>query len=123
MKAAANTELYKLEKHPIQIDIDTGIHENSSEHTDDNASPRAEDSYNPNKVRHVQQDIVSKQYHVEHDENISQTMRKKYTVQHMFRTMKTAKNFCCCKLQICLEKIILNDSITHNLKVCVTTNI
>ena len=55
----ANTELYDLEKHAIQIDIDTCIHENSSEHTDDNASSRAEDSYNPNKVSHMQQDIVS----------------------------------------------------------------
>ena len=43
LKAAADTELYDLEKHAIQIDIDKHKYENSSENTDDNSSPRADD--------------------------------------------------------------------------------
>ena len=74
LKAAADTELYDLEKRTIQIDIDKHTHDNSSERTDDHASPRAEESYNSNKVSHVQQDTVGKQYHVEHDENSLQTL-------------------------------------------------
>ena len=76
LKAAADTERYDLEKHTIQFDIDKGTIENSSNHTDDNASSRAEESYNPNKVSHMQQDTVGKKYHVEHDEDSLQTLRK-----------------------------------------------
>ena len=47
LKAAADTELYDLEKRTIQIDIDKHEYENSSENTDDNyydnSSPRADD--------------------------------------------------------------------------------
>ena len=43
LKAAADTELYDLEKHAIQIDIDKHEYDNSSENTDDNSSPSAED--------------------------------------------------------------------------------
>ena len=76
LKAAADTELYDLEKHAIQIDIEKCINKNSSNHTDDNASSRAEESYNPNKVSHMQQDTVGKQYHVKHDDNSLQTLQK-----------------------------------------------
>ena len=41
LKAAANTKLYDLEKHTIQIDIDKHNCKNSSDNTDDNSSPSA----------------------------------------------------------------------------------
>ena len=41
LKAAADTELYDLEKHAIQIDIVNHEYDNSSENTDDNSSPRS----------------------------------------------------------------------------------
>ena len=44
LKAAADTELYDLEKRAIQIDIDKHEYENSSNNTDDNSSPRADDN-------------------------------------------------------------------------------
>ena len=49
LKAAADTELYDLEKHAIQIDIDKHEYENSSDNTDDNSSPHADD----NSSRHA----------------------------------------------------------------------
>ena len=69
MKAAADTELYDLEKHAIQIDNDEQHNENSSDDTDDNSSSRAEDNTNCTKVSHVQKQTVGDKYHVEHDEN------------------------------------------------------
>ena len=48
LKVAADTELYELEKHAIQIDIDKHKSENSSDNTDDtyydNSSPCADDN-------------------------------------------------------------------------------
>ena len=44
LKAAADMELYDLEKRTIQIDTDKHEYENSSENTDDNSSPRADDN-------------------------------------------------------------------------------
>ena len=44
LKAAADMELYDLEKRTIQIDIDKHKYENSSDTTDDNSSPRADDN-------------------------------------------------------------------------------
>ena len=44
LEAAANTELYDLEKHAIQIDIEKHVYDNSSEFTDDNSSPSADDN-------------------------------------------------------------------------------
>ena len=69
LKAAADTKLYELEKCAIQIDIDNNNYENSSEDTDDNSSPSAEETCNPNIVSHVQPQTVGDQYHVEHDDN------------------------------------------------------
>ena len=86
MKAAADTELYDLEKCAIQIDIDKHNYENSSGNTDDdNSSPCADDNASqsaddnssqsadeylqPTKVSHVQLPKVGEKYHVEHDEN------------------------------------------------------
>ena len=44
LNAAADTELYDLEKRAIQIDIDKYQYENSSDNTDDNSSPHADDN-------------------------------------------------------------------------------
>ena len=52
LKAAADTELYDLEKHAIQIDIDKYKYDNSSQHADDNSSQRADD----NSSQHVDDD-------------------------------------------------------------------
>ena len=90
LKAAADTELYDLEKRTIQIDIDNHKYENSSDNTDDNSSPCADDNASqsaddnssqstddyiqPTKVSHVQSPTVSKKYHVDHDDNTLQKM-------------------------------------------------
>ena len=47
LKAAADTELYDLENHAIQIDIDKHKYDNSSENTDDNSSPCPDDNSSP----------------------------------------------------------------------------
>ena len=97
LKAAADTELYVLEKRAIQIDIDKHKYKNSSDNTDDNSSPCADDNSSPcaddnasqraddnssqsadeyiqpTKVSHVQLPTVCKKYHVNHDDN---TLRK-----------------------------------------------
>ena len=81
LKAAADTELYDLEKCTIQIDIDKHNYDYSSDNTDDNSrsgaddfsSPGADEHNNPNKVSHMQAQTVDDNYHVEHDEN---TLRK-----------------------------------------------
>ena len=47
LKAAADTELYEIEKRAIQIDTEKYENDNSSGRTDDtNSSQRAEDKYN-----------------------------------------------------------------------------
>ena len=43
LKAAANKELYELEKRAIQIDIENHEYDTASENTDDISSPRADD--------------------------------------------------------------------------------
>ena len=93
LKAAADTELYDLEKRAIQIDIDKHEYDNSSEYTYDNSSlsaddintnQRAEDYFTQraddndddilqNEVSHVHSPTVGEKYHVNHDDN---TLRK-----------------------------------------------
>ena len=89
LKTTANTKLYDLEKHTIQIDTDKYEYVNSSENSDDNsslcaddnASQRADDNsslsadddIHENEVSHVQLPTVSEKYHVKHDEK---TLRK-----------------------------------------------
>ena len=89
LKAAADTELYDLEKRAIQIDIDKHEYENSSDNTDDNSSSRADDNSNrpaddnssqsadddiqQTEVSHVQLPTVGEKYHVNNDDN---TLRK-----------------------------------------------
>ena len=50
LKAAADTELYDLEKRAIQIDIDKHEYDISSENTDDNSSPSADDDNSSHKA-------------------------------------------------------------------------
>ena len=85
LKAAADTELYDLEKHAIQIDIEKHKYDNSSKHTDHNSSPRADEDYSSQRadgndddilqaeVSHVQLPTVGEEYHVNHDDH---TLRK-----------------------------------------------
>ena len=69
LKAAADTELYNLEKHAIQIDIDNNTDENSSEYTEDKDSQVADEYSSQSTVSHVQPQTVGDQYQVEHDDN------------------------------------------------------
>ena len=92
LKAAADTELYDLENHAIQIERDKHEYENSSENTDGNSSPHADDDnasqraedYSSqcaaddddiiqSEVSHMQLPTVGEKYHVHHDDN---TLRK-----------------------------------------------
>ena len=94
LKAAADTELYDLEKRAIQMDIDKHEYDNSSEYTDDtyydNSSQRADendsqtaendssqsaddDDLQYTEVSHVQLPTVGEKYHVKHDDK---TLRK-----------------------------------------------
>ena len=87
LKAAADTELYEIEKRTIQIDTEKYESDNSSGRTDDtNSSQRAEDKYNSQRaddddendilqteVSHVQLPKNGEKYHDNHDEN---TLRK-----------------------------------------------
>ena len=96
LKAAADTELYEIEKRAIQIDTEKYDYDNSSGRTDDtNYSQRAEDSYSSQRaendyssqraddydydddendilqtqVSHVQLPKNGEKYHVNHDRN------------------------------------------------------
>ena len=95
LKTAADIELYDLEKHAIQMDIDKHEYDNSSEHTDDtyydnsspcadeNGSQRAENDSSQSadddddlqyiEVSHVQLPTVGEKYHVKRDDK---TLRK-----------------------------------------------
>ena len=91
LKAAADTELYEIEKHAIQIDTEKYEYDNSSGCTDDtNSSQRAQNDYSSQRaddyysqrdddddendilqtqVSHVQLPKNGEKYHVNHDEN------------------------------------------------------
>ena len=85
LKAAADTELYEIEKRAIQMDTDKYESDYSSGRTDNtNSSQRAEDEYNSQRadnddddtndilqteVSHVQLSKNGKNYHDNHDEN------------------------------------------------------
>ena len=94
LKAAADTELFDLEKGAIQIDIDKHEYENSSDNTDDNSSPHADDNSSrpaddnsspcadddkssqgtdddiqETEVSHMQLPTVSEKYHANNDDN------------------------------------------------------
>ena len=89
LKAAADTELYDLEKRAIQIDIENHEYENSSDNTDDNSSTQADDDITSQRaeeyssqsaddndddilqteVSHMQLPTVGEKYHDNHDDN------------------------------------------------------
>ena len=69
LKAAADTELYDLEKHAIQIDIDKHNYKNSNDNTDDNSSPSTDENTKSIKVSHMQLPTVGNKYHFDHDDN------------------------------------------------------
>ena len=95
LKAAADTELYEIEKRAIQIDTEKYEYDNSSGRTDEtNSSQRAENDYSSQRaddyysqraddddendilqtqVSHVQLPKNGEKHHVNHDEN---TLRK-----------------------------------------------
>ena len=59
LKAAADIELYDLEKRAIQIDIDKHSYDYSSDHTDDNSSQGADDFCSPSADEHNSLNTVS----------------------------------------------------------------
>ena len=117
LKAAANTELYEIEKHAIQIDTDKCEYDNSSGRTDNtNSSQRAEDEYNSQRAddddendTYTLQLVTCNYLKMEKNTMIIMTIIhcvKWFTDQRMCHTMKTARKYCCRKLQICHEKTI-----------------
>ena len=119
MKAVANTKLYNLGMRAIQIDKDKHKRKKSSDNTDDNSSPCADDNASPSaednssqstdeniqstKVSHMQLPTVGEKYHVDHDDN---TLRKVVYGPTYVPYNEDARNYCCCKPQICLIKTI-----------------
>ena len=135
LKAAADTELYDLEKRTIQIDRVKYDYENSSENTDDNSSPHADDTASQraddNSSQSADDDIHETEVsHVQYLQSARNTMlimmkthyENWFTDQRMCHTMKMARNYCCRKQQICQEKAISNCYIIHYLRVCVLMN-
>ena len=68
LKAAADSELYELEKHAIQMDMNDDSDENTNTHTDNNTSD-AEEYASSHKVSHVQQNDSEKGRY-DNDDNI-----------------------------------------------------
>ena len=75
LKAAADNELYELEKHNIQIDISNNTDENTSNDTDDNASKdntdithlNAEECTSIDTVSHVHKQVNGETLHPENN--------------------------------------------------------
>ena len=135
LKAAADMELYDLEKCAIQIDIDKYEYENSSDTTDDNSSqhaddnssrcaddnssPRADDNASQRADNNSSKVLMMIYYKLKlvtcnYLQSAKYTMlimmiihcEKWFTDQHMCHTMKMARNYCCRKQQICHKKTI-----------------
>ena len=119
LKAAADTELYDLEKHTIQIDIDKHKYENSSDNTDDNSSPcaddnasqSADDNSRQSTDNYIQQPKLVMCNHPQLARNTMLIMmiihyERWFMDQRMCHTTKMARNYCCRKQQICHEKTI-----------------
>ena len=80
LKAAADNELYELEKHTIQMDMNNNTNANTSTYTEDNvyesadeyASPNtiADEYANPNTVSHMQYETNSKKFCYDNDDNM-----------------------------------------------------
>ena len=113
LKVAADTELYDLEKHAIQIDID--------KHKDMKIPvitlmtiPAYMLMIIPAKALMIIYNRL-KLVMCNHPQLARNTMLimmiihcvRWFTDQHMYHTTKTARNYCCCKQQICHVKTIL----------------
>ena len=117
LKAAADTELYEIEKRAIQIDTEKYESDYSSGRTDDtNSSQRAEDEYNSqladddDEMIYYKPKLVTCNY-LKMEKNTMIIMTKihcvkRFTDRRMCHIMKKARNCCCRKLQICHEKTI-----------------
>ena len=76
LKAAVDNELYELEKHAIQIDINNNTDKNTSNNTDDNASnnntddithQNADEGTSTDTVSHVHKQVDGETLHPEND--------------------------------------------------------
>ena len=117
LKAAADTELYEIEKRAIQIDTDKCEYDNSVDAlTIQIRAKGAEDEYNSQELMMMMKMIyytlklVTCNY-LKMEKNTMILMMIKHCVkwftdQRMCHTMKTARKYCCRKLQICHEKTI-----------------
>ena len=128
LKAAADTELYDLEKRAIQIDVDKHEYKYFSDNSDDSSSLRADDNSSrpaddnssqcaddENSSQSADDDIKKlKLVTCNYLQSARNTMLimmiihcvKWFTDQRMCHTMKTARNYFCHKQQICHEKKI-----------------
>ena len=132
LKAAADMELYDLEKHAIQIDIDKHEYKISVKTLMITIMimPAKELMTIPAKVLMIMIYNKLKLVTCNYLQSVRNTMSNMmiihyenwFTDQHMCHTMKTARNYCCRKQQICHEKTILNCYIIHYLRVCVIMN-
>ena len=69
LKAAADNELYKLEKCAIQMDMNNNIDANTSTYTDDNTD-NAEEYTSPDIGSHMQHEPDSKKIRYDNDDNM-----------------------------------------------------
>ena len=70
LKAAADNELYELEKHAIQMDMNNNIDANTSTYTDDNTDDSAEEYTSPHIVSHMQHETNSEKFRYGNDDNM-----------------------------------------------------
>ena len=125
LKAAADTELYDLEKCAIQIDTEKYEYDNSSEHTDDTIPAKELTTIPAKELKTVPANELMMMMkmmiyyklkfvtciYLKMEKNTMLIMMKIHCVkwftdQRMCHTMNTARNYCCRKLQICHEKTI-----------------
>ena len=134
LKAAADMELYDLEKRIIQIDTDTNMKIPVKTLMTIPAHmlmimPAKELMTIPAKVLmmiYQKLKLVTCNY-LQSARNTMLIMMKThyeiwFTDQRMCHTMKMARNYCCRKQQICHEKTISNCYIIHYLRVCAIMN-
>ena len=125
LKAAADTELYEIEKRAIQIDTEKYEYDNSSGRTDDTNYSKelkmiipakelmtitAKELMTMMKMIYYKLKLVTCNY-LKMEKNTMLIMMKIhcakwFTDQRMCYTMKTARNYCCHKQQICHKKTI-----------------
>ena len=70
LKTAADNELYELEKHAIQMDMNNNIDVNTSTYTEDNTDDSADEYTSPDTVSHMQHETNSEKLHYDNDENM-----------------------------------------------------